>query len=276
MSSKASAPRLGLIGHPVSHSLSPRIFETLSAALARPVSYEAVDVIPEELAGQVAQLKSVGFRGVNVTIPHKRAILPLLDSLTEEASAIGAVNAVLFKDGAARGHNTDAAGFLDALLALGFNPKGRDAVIFGAGGAARAAAWALAKSGAQSVRICARDPKKAGELARELAGLSSCAVDAGASRPAELWVNATPLGMRGFPDEAPFTGEARCEAAFDLVYGRKTAFLREAERAGAKSCDGLEMLLCQALRAWEYWFAPIPAAKRLNALLELRRLLTHA
>lgn len=275
-SSSASAPRLGLIGRPVSHSLSPRIFKELAERLGRPVRYDAVDLAPAELSTAFEMLKA-DYRGLNVTIPHKQAVIPLLAKLSEEAKAIGAVNAVRFSPAGAEGHNTDAGGFLDALTALDFDPQGRDAVVFGAGGAARAAAWALGKAGASLVRICGRDPGKAAALSRELANhFPKTGYTAGQPRAAELWVNATPLGMAGFPDETPFAGKALCGRAFDLVYGRKTAFLREAERAGAPAADGLDMLVAQALRAWEFWFAPIGARERLLIRCDLRGLLSHA
>lgn len=276
MSSSGSFPKLGILGHPVSHSLSPRIFGHVSKALKRPASYDLLDVPPARLAATFESLKKERYSGLNVTIPHKQAVLPLLSGLTDEARAIGAVNTVRLSDSGAKGHNTDAAGFRDSLNSLEFDPKGQDAVIFGAGGAARAVAYALGAGGAALVRVCGRDLSKAQELAQGMGGLfPKTEFSAGQAQVARLWVNATPLGMKGFPDAAPFVGEARCAVAFDLVYGRLTPFLAAGERAKAQTCDGLDMLVAQALRSWEFWFAPIAAQPRLILRAQLREALAH-
>ncbi|MEE8424523.1 MAG: shikimate dehydrogenase [Elusimicrobiota bacterium] len=255
--------RAGLIGDPVSHSLSPRIFKAVSARLGRKVSYEAFRVRPMELECVLRKLKAEGFSGLNVTIPHKVAAARHLSSLTSEARLIGAVNAVRFSRASSRGHNTDAAGFADALRETGFEMAGKDAVVFGTGGAARAVGLALASLKARRVRFTGRSPARARTVARLLRRTRArTRFEAGGSRSAALWVNATPLGMKGFPDKAPFKGRARCELAFDLVYGRRTAFLKKAAASGAQAVGGMSMLVYQALRSWEFWFKPLGAARR--------------
>lgn len=243
--------RAGVIGDPVSHSLSPAIFAELSKALGRPLEYAAIRVPEGMLGSELERLIHSGYAGVNVTRPHKRAAAGLVDGMDEAAEACGAVNCISFSRGGSKGHNTDADGFLDALAMLGFSPKAQDAVVFGAGGAARAAVWALRRAGAARVTVCARRP----ETARDLG------VEVGAARPAALWVNATPLGWN--PDDgAPFAGPARCRFALDMTYGRDTAFLRAAKAAGAKTADGRGMLVAQAARGWELWFGPLGEHKR--------------
>ncbi|MBI3551311.1 MAG: shikimate dehydrogenase [Elusimicrobia bacterium] len=261
--------RLGLVGWPVGHSLSPRIFDLLAERLKVKLSYCAIAVTAGELAGELASLAEDGYAGVNVTIPHKQAAARLVDALTPEAERIGAVNTVRFSGGKSKGHNTDAAGFLDALGLLEIGPKGLDAVVFGAGGAARAVGWALGKARARKVRFSARRPAEAAKLARELGAMfEETAFSAGESRPAGLWVNATPLGMDGFPDESPAEKFAGC-AAFDLVYGRETAFLKQARAAGARTQGGFAMLVFQALRGWEFWTKPLGEARRLRLASEI-------
>jgi shikimate dehydrogenase len=252
---------LAVIGHPIRHTLSPRIFELIGGALGREIRYGAVDVPPARLKGFLA--KPGGLAGVNVTIPHKEKAAALMGSLTPEARAIGAVNAVRFSGAKSKGHNTDADGFLDALADLGLSARGRDAVIFGAGGAARAVAFALAREGAGAVRLVNRTAARADAIARAMGSrFSGVEFSAGEARPAELWINATPLGMEGFEGRSPAPRRFECGAAFDLVYSRTTPFLRQAAKAGVRASDGLSMLVFQALRAWEFWTGPLDASER--------------
>src|SRR5262249_48928853 len=151
-----------------------------------------------------------------------------------------------------------------ALKRAGVRARGKDALVFGAGGAARAAGWALGREGARRVRFSARTASRASRAARDLGRLfKRTRFSAGAPQPAQLWVNATPLGMKGFPDRTPAPkGLASPEVAVDLVYGRRTAFQRDAARRGARVTDGAAMLAFQALRAWEFWEKPIGARRR--------------
>jgi len=270
------AVKLGILGFPIGHSRSPQLFGVLADKLGVEVTYRAIPVTDTELAGELASLAADGYAGVNVTIPHKQAVLKLAQSLTPEAEAIGAVNTVRFSAGKAKGHNTDAAGFLDALDAAGFSPKGKDAVIFGAGGAARAVGWALGSAHAAKVLICARSEGKAKELSKALKkSFPKTEFSVGTARAAALWVNATPLGMDGFPDRSPAEG-SQCRLAFDLVYGRETPFLHEAEVAGAKTLDGLSMLVFQALRGWEFWFEALGEARRKTLAREILKEISWA
>lgn len=200
----------GLIGWPLKHTASPKIFKILGE---RFVLRPGKTVSPELWAG---------LSGFTVTIPHKRGVIPFLKGLSPEAKAIGAVNCV-FKG---RGYNTDAAGFADALAELGYKPE--KAVVFGRGGGAKAAAYALKKKGVK-VTLLGRGQKPKSR--------------------ADFYVNATPLGMKGFPNRSPAKSLPGCVLAFDLTYGRVTPFMRMAPAA----VDGRSMLVYQALRAWELW-----------------------
>jgi len=230
----------------------------------RPVVYRACDVAPERLACAVELLRWAGMLGCNVTVPHKVAVAGLVDSLTPAARVAGAVNAVRCDQGRLIGHNTDGAGFRDALREAGFQAAGRDALIFGAGGAARAVAAALGGLRARRVTVWARRAEAARALARAMAGhFPRTEFRAGRPAAADLAVNATPLGLPGFPDRSPAPADwAGCGLAFDLVYGRGTAFQRQARRLGARVLGGSGMLVFQALRSWEFWLGPLGAKRR--------------
>ncbi len=256
--------KLCLLGHPVAHSLSPALMAGLGRLTRRKVLYRACDVLPERLACAVELLRWSGMLGGNVTVPHKVAIVPLLDSLTPEARLAGAVNAVRCNQGRLLGHNTDSAGFTDALRESGFTAAGCDALVFGAGGAARAALCALGRLRARRVNIAARRPEAARTLARTMAAnFPGTVFTTGRPVAADLAVNATPLGLPGLPDRSPAASDwPGCGLALDLVYGRGTAFQRQARRLGARVLGGSNMLVCQALRSWEFWFGPLGALRR--------------
>lgn len=255
--------RLGLFGRPVSHSRSPRLFARLAALLRREIRYEARAVRAGGFAAAVARARAEGWRGANVTIPFKLEAARAASRLTPEARALGAANVLRFGR-AVVAHNTDAQGLRDALKRAGVSARGKDAVIFGAGGAARAAGWALARDGARRVRFSNRTAARARACARALApAFPRTAFSAGAARDADIWVNATPLGMRGARDASPAPAGLRApDAAVDLVYGRRTAFQRAAAARGAAVVDGAGMLVFQALRAWEFWDEPLGADRR--------------
>jgi len=257
--------KLCLLGHPVAHSLSARLMAGLGRLTRRKVLYRACDVPPQRLACAVELLRWSGILGCNVTVPHKVAIVPLLDGLTPEARLAGAVNAVRCGQGRLLGHNTDSAGFADALRESGFAVAGRDALVFGAGGAARAVLCTLGRLRARRVTIAARRPEAARTLARAMAAsFPGTVFSAGRPAAVDLAVNATPLGLPGFPDRSPAAPDWRgCGLALDLVYGRSTAFQRQARRLGARVLGGSGMLVSQALRSWEFWFGPLGAPRRL-------------
>ncbi len=256
--------KLGIFGRPLGHTRSPRLFARLAKVLKRPISYEAVEVGAGEFPAATAWARAKGWRGANVTIPFKLEAAAWSDRLTPAADALGAVNALRFEGKKIVGHNTDADGLSDAIRRAGFRIRGKDVLLFGAGGAARAAAWALGKNGARKVRVANRTAATAKKLVRDLAPFFprtkfSCGKPANAG----VWINATPLGQKGNPDRSPAPASLRPpDAAMDLVYGRKTAFQRHAERLGARVTDGTAMLVFQALRAYEFWEKPLGAARR--------------
>ena len=245
----------------------------LGRLTSRKVIYRACDVPVDELACAVALLRCAGFSGANVTIPHKISIIGHLASLSREARLAGAVNVVRCSGGRLHGHNTDWPGFRDALEESGIAVRGLDAVIFGAGGAARAAACALASLGARRVHISARNRRAQLALVGTLSdAFAKTAFRPGIPRKADVAVNATPLGLPGFPDRSPAPPDwSGCAVACDLVYGRRTAFQNHALRLGARAMGGTSMLVWQALRSWEFWFGPLGHDQRQrlkNALMK--------
>jgi shikimate dehydrogenase len=257
MAKAALAEKAALLGHPVSHSLSPAVYAALSRLLARPLKYKTIDVKPADLAAMVDKLAKEGYVGVNITLPHKRAMFGL-SSASPEARAIGAINCLKLGQGSPKAHNTDAAGFSDALSEAGFKARNAQCQIFGAGGAARAVGYALGRSGAKRVTFWARKPGMAQALAADLSPLWPDTIfSAGLGGPAELWVNATPMGLEGFPEKFPVKALVGGVLAFDLVYGRPTKFLELGKDAGARPLSGISMLVYQGIRAWELWFGAV-------------------
>jgi shikimate dehydrogenase len=239
-----------VIGHPVAHSRSPAMHTAAYRALRLDWEYTAIDVPPAGLEPFVAGLAAGGFAGVNVTIPHKQAVLGLCDELSDGARRAGSVNTVLVRDGGLRGETTDGAGL---LWALG-NVEPADALVLGAGGAARAAVCALVDAGWR-VSVSARRPEAAAELG--VAVLPWPPEEA-----ATLVVNATPLGQRdagpgpGQPGPGPIAAELLGPGMVvcDLAYrgdGMPTPLIEAARAHGARAVDGLDVLVGQGIAAFE-------------------------
>ena len=255
----------GIIGHPIGHTKSPVFQQAGLDELGISETFEAWDVEPEALEDRVAMFRAEGFLASCVTLPHKLAVIPLVDELTEAAQAVGAVNWIFNHGGKLVGHNTDATGFLRALKEkAGFDPKGVDAVVFGAGGAARAIIYALKIGGVARLTIANRTVDKAEALASDFSEGRFKPVAIGLDRDelancvpyARLLVNATSLGMAGGPAEmaTPVTADLISADAvgYDAVYAPPTTkFLREVENAGGTSAGGMTMLVFQGIEGFE-------------------------
>jgi shikimate dehydrogenase len=245
----AGSTRLaGVIGWPVSHSRSPQMHNAAYEALGLDWAYVALPVPPDRLPAALRGLSALGFAGVNVTIPHKEGVAALCDELSDEAARAGSVNTVLIReDGTLRGETTDGAGM---LAAIGEVPGG-EAVVLGAGGAARAAVAALLEAG-MSVLVSARRSEAAERLASEVGGT----VEPWPLRRAPgLIVNATPLGQAGTAEETPFDCDLLSAdmVVCDLAYradGAPTGLIAEARRCGARAVDGLDVLVGQGALAF--------------------------
>jgi shikimate dehydrogenase len=255
---------LGVSGWPVAHSRSPAMFAPALAELGLDWRYVRLPLPPERFAETARVLAQSGYRGINVTLPHKRAAHDLADRLSVAAAAIGAANTLTYEDGRIEADNTDAGGFLDAL---GADPAGWRCLVLGAGGSARAVVWALREAGAGEVSVWNRTGERAAALAGQLGARHVASPEA-----ADLIVNCTAVGID------PAVGEAGAVAAvglgpvdppatfFDLTYGAATTPLANwAQRGGSRVVDGLEMLVRQGARSFERWTghpAPLDVMRR--------------
>ena len=250
-----------LLGHPVAHSVSPQIHNAAFATARIDAVYLAFDVPPARVPEVVAGLRALGMLGANVTVPHKRAIWELADARTPEAELIGAANTLFWDAGALVADNTDAGGLQEVLQRDVRLEPGDPVLLFGAGGAARAAAVALGRLDAR-LQVRARRSEAAAQIARLAAEHGATLTDSSTPR---LVINATPLGLHGEPLPAPLMTLERDQIALDLVYGPSdTPFLAAARARGAAAFDGLGMLVAQAALAWTRWTghpAPIPAMR---------------
>ena len=257
--------RLGIIGHPIGHSISPLFQQAALDAIGFDGAYEAWDVAPDGVDEFVAGLRAPGTLGINVTVPHKEAVIPSLDEVDDWASAAGAVNTIVNRDGRLTGHNTDGIGFLRALReGADFDPRGRDVLVLGAGGSARGVVYALARAGIAQLFIANRTLERAERLV-DIAIDSGVAAEAmvlsdapGATREVSLIVNCTSMGMVHGPDEngSPLSAADIPSTVLvnDLVYNPlETPLLREAARAGAATLGGIQMLVYQGAASFEMW-----------------------
>ncbi len=284
---------VGLIGWPISHSFSPAMHNAAAAKAELNVVYAPLPVQPEDVGTAVPALSTLGIRGVNVTVPHKQAVMPFLDEIDPAAAAIGAVNTIVVEQvsggaggrGRSVGYNTDWSGILADLEALDVPIAGRDCLVLGAGGAARAAAYALATAGGH-VQILARRPEQAQRLAADLsphiAGLSAEAwlnywplaelKTAVASTTAPLIINATPLGMAPDINSSPWPDDLSIPSGafvYDLVYNpRETKLMRQAAVAGCRAANGLGMLVYQGAAAFQLWTGVMPDAAVMRQAIE--------
>ena len=271
----ASTRLVALLGDPVAHSRSPALHNAAFRADGLDLVYVACRVAPPDLPAAVAGLYALGALGANVTVPHKTAVVPLVAALAPAARAIGAVNTLVRRDDGWLGDNTDAVGFMEPLAPHLDELRGAEAVILGAGGAARAAAYALLTAARPArLTLAARRPTQAEALARDLAPLDAdgaltvrpLADAAPAVRAARLVVNATSIGMAGAGTEAtPWpaaTDFGPALVVYDLVYApARTRLLREAAARGAATIGGLGMLVGQAAAAYALWTGrPFPPA----------------
>jgi shikimate dehydrogenase len=268
-----------VLGHPVGHSLSPAMHNAAFQSLGMDAIYLAFDVAPSDLGTVLSAMKLLGFGGLNLTVPLKEEVLPYLSERDTYAQRLGAVNTVRFlPQGSLKGYNTDGAGFLDGIReAFSASVKGLSVLLVGSGGAGRAVAITCAMEGAAKVAVSDIEPSRANRLVSEISSLTPSvpteAVEATskalarACASADLVVQATPVGLKP-SDPSPLGTEAfrAGQLAYDLIYtAPQTAFMKAAAQAGAKTANGLGMLLRQGARAFSIWTdkqAPIDAMRQ--------------
>lgn len=259
-------PLAGVIGSPIAHSKSPQLHAHWLRTYGIAGHYIPMDVASEDLATVIRALPKMGFVGVNITIPHKEAVMQIADLLTDRAILIGAANTLIFRqDGRIHADNTDGYGFLENLRSNvpGWSPKGKPAALLGAGGAARAVIASLFDAGCPEIRISNRTRVRADRLRADFGARLKVYDWLQAGNMMDevgLLVNSTSLGMTGKSDlRVPLDGLQPGTVVTDLVYSPlKTRLLQEAEQLGCVTVDGLGMLLHQAVPAFERWFGQRP------------------
>ncbi|WP_100965447.1 shikimate dehydrogenase [Bosea sp. FBZP-16] len=255
---KSKRVLLGLIGFPIAHSATPTTQEAAARAAGIEAHYHLIEVAGagrEDLAAILDGIRRLGFSGINVTYPYKEAVVPLLDGLSEQAAAMGAVNTIVVDDGRLIGHNTDASGFATAYRRLGRQDGDKPVAIIGTGGVGKAIAFALAGCGVTRLRLCDVDRSRAEALAGLLGTRASVEIAASAEAAAEGAagiVNGTPVGMlpdRGIPIE-PSAIQASQWVADAVYHPLWTPLLKAAQKAGATVMTGRELSIHQAVDAF--------------------------
>ncbi len=274
---------VGLMAWPIGHTLSPAMHNAAFDALSLNWCYIPLPVQPTQVEAAVRGLAALGFRGCNVTVPHKQAVVSILDSVASDAAQFGAVNTIVVErdeDGTAtlKGDNTDYKGFVGSLRSEGFGPEGQKAVVVGAGGGARAVVFGLLQAGVEEVLVFDIVPAQAQAL---VAGLGDGRLQTlpqttealvELARAADLLVNATPVGMSPKVDESIWPDEVPVPAhltVFDLVYNPlETKLLKQVKRAGARAIGGLDMLVRQGALSFEIWTGVEPPIDVMRAACE--------
>jgi shikimate dehydrogenase len=262
---------LGVIGHPVTHSLSPLMHNAALAEMGLDYVYVALPIAPDQLAEAVTGLAAIGVAGFNITIPYKQMIIPFLSQISDLARTVGAVNTVWQTPTGWHGTNTDVAGFVAPLQALGRDWSQATVVCLGNGGAARAVVAGAHQLGCRQIQVFGRDPEKLahfhqgwqsspiGQQLRQNLSVHPWEDLASAIAPADLIVNTTPIGMQPHTDASPLSASETAAIrsgtiAYDLIYvPRPTQFLQQAQRQGAIAIDGLEMLVQQGAASLQIW-----------------------
>lgn len=270
----------GILGFPIGHSLSPKMHTAAFQAAGFPnYNYIPIPVQTGRLLLAVDGLKGLGFRGANVTIPHKTTIMKFVDAVDSDAMIIGAVNTLVNDGGMITGYNTDVTGFLKSLTEAQFMPEDCNAVILGAGGAARAVLWGLCKRRAGYITFGVRNPKKAQALVDDFCVYGSIEVMDWNSdefketlQAADILINTTPLGMYPNIDAMPPVDlKLLPEGAlvYDIVYNpAKTKLLQEAEKLGYPTLNGLNMLLLQGEEAFRLFTDELPDLNVMKKVVE--------
>ena len=268
-------PRVGLIGWPVGHSVSPAMHNAAFEALGMTWKYELFPTPSDEIETRIDEIRAGKVTGANVTIPHKQAVIPFLDKQLEAAAIVGAVNTIVVEDDSVVGYNTDVGGILWALEQHDVSLADSHVVMLGAGGAARATFYALNRLGVTSIDVFNRTPEHAGALVVEFEpllktinltahplGHQDCLAQS--IKQAELLINTSSVGMHPNVTESPLPAELALQSdlvVFDMVFNPyETRLLRLAKASGAKTIVGLDMLVGQGVESFQIWTGQTPPA----------------
>lgn len=269
---------LCVIGHPIEHSMSPVMHNAALNDLSLDYVYLAFDILPNDLEKAILGFKKSNMKGINVTLPHKEAIIHYLDELDPLSKQIGAVNTVKNEGGVLLGRNTDALGAKQALLDGGFKIEGKKALILGAGGAARAISFALSEK-MDEIFISNRTEERAIKLAKELQDKTKIKATGkdmsektlrSLAYSVDILINTTPIGMYPKIDISPISKDLLNENLFifDIIYNPlQTRLLKDAKEIGSKTLNGLEMFVNQGALAFEWWTGKKPNVKLMKEII---------
>jgi shikimate dehydrogenase len=274
---------LGIFGHPVGHSLSPAMHNHAAKLLGLDYTYVAFDVPPESLLRAIKSIRTLGIAGVNVTVPHKEKAARLVDKLEGDAAVVRAANTITLRDGMLIGTNTDGVGFINSLKRGKINPAGKKAAIIGAGGSSCSIGLSLLRAGVSGLTVINRSPAGGKKLARLLSPFGkinfvpASSPSAGeAAADADIVVQTTPVGMRR-SDPLPLARPRfrKGQLVYDIIYApEKTKLLKLAEKQGARTMNGLSMLVYQGSESFNTWtghrFPDEKVLGMLNKLLKER------
>lgn len=264
----------GIFGYPVGHSLSPAMHNAAFRALGMDCRYVAFEVAQDMLGAAVNAIRALDLGGVNITIPHKENVIPFLDSVSEEASFIGAVNTIKNENGKLTGFNTDGRGFMRSLSESGIPVKGKKVLLIGAGGAARAVGYYLCREAA-TMYVCNRGLERGAALAADLnnatGNVKSIGKDTFSDRDflsgIDIIVNTTSLGLKqGDPLPIDTSLLKPSHILCDLIY-KETTMLKEAAGMGCRTLNGAGMLLWQGVFAFEIWTGVMPPVEIMKGVL---------
>lgn len=262
--------RVGLLGWPVAHSVSPAMHNAAFGALGLDWHYDLLPVAPEQFADEVARLIDAGYRGFNVTIPHKHAAfeLPQVRDITLAARAIGAVNTLIVNpDGTLTADNTDWRGFADDLAAHAITVQNQPCLVLGTGGSAKAVVYALKQLGAFTITLVSRKPVRSLDWLKQVSGLTGYENLKHVSH--DVVINTTPAGMHPHMDASPWPDDMPLRSdvtVYDLIYNPPvTRLMTQARAAGARAVGGLGMLVRQGALAFEHWTGQAPPIEMMLA-----------
>jgi shikimate dehydrogenase len=279
---QSTTKALAVIGHPVEHSFSPLMHNAAIRALGLNLCYLAFHVLPNDVGRAVEGMKALNLLGLNVTVPHKEAVLPYLDEISEEAERVGAVNTLHYRNGVLKGYNTDVYGILTSLReTAGLETLPSTVAVLGASGAARGVVYGLCtRPEVERILIFNRTPVRAIALAEEMGRWTAASVEAypleedilrRQLRDARLLINTTSVGMHPNVEESP-VGDGACLhrdlTVYDIVFNPlETRLVRQARTAGAEGVGGIEMLVYQGARSFEIWTGIAPPVDVMKAAL---------
>jgi len=257
----------GIIGYPVSHSLSPVMHNLAFRELGLKAVYGAFPVKPEDLSQAIRGVKALGISGLSVTIPHKVEVMKYLEEVDEVARQIGAVNTIINREGSLFGTNTDWIGVLKAFEEVGTSPSGKRVVVLGAGGASLAIVYAMRKAGAKEIVIYNRTFDKAKEVAERFSVIAY-PWETLSSAYGDILINATSIGLKSYDSPVPKEVVSRFSVVMDSVYlPLETRLLVMAKKMNKITIDGLKMLLYQGVEQFKLWTGLMPPVEKMREVL---------